>query len=133
MFLFHVFNSCFKLWFNSCFHLGFQYSLQQVYQKKGQGFDQEFLSRILRLILHTYFYQEFLSRIFIKNFTSLFYVLFYTLIFIKNFTAIFYILILRHVYEYEVSVKISVLDPDPNSIYLLLINRDFDQWMIFVI
>ena len=40
-----------------------QYSLQQVYQKKGQGFDQEFLSRILHLILrhilHTYFYQEF--------------------------------------------------------------------------
>ena len=93
--------------FISCFQFVFQimvqYSLQQVYQKKGQGFDQEFLSRIL----HPYF--------------------------TPYFTHLFYILILRHFYEYELSVKISVLDPDPNSICLLLINHGFDQWMIFVI
>ena len=88
---YYVFISCFQF----VFPLRVQYNLQQVYQKKGQGFDQEFLSRIL----HSYF---------TPYFTSLF-------------------------YEYEVSVKISVLDPDPNSIYLLLINHGFDQWMIFVI
>ena len=120
MFLFHVFNSCFKLWFNSCFHLGFQYSLQQVYQKKGQGFDQEFLSRILHPYFTYLFYHEF-------------YILILRHILHTYFYQEFYILILRHFYEYEVSVKISVLDPDPNSICLLLINRDFDQWMIFVI
>ena len=56
---YYVFISCFQF----VFPLRVQYNLQQVYQKKGQGFDQEFLSRILHLILrhilHTYFYQEF--------------------------------------------------------------------------
>ena len=62
--LFHVFNSC--------FHLGFQYSLQQVYQKNGQGFDQEFLSRILHPYFTPYFTHLFLSRILHPYFTPYF-------------------------------------------------------------
>ena len=124
MFLFHVFNSCFKLWFNSCFHLGFNIVYNKFIKRRVKDLIKNFYQEFYILILHTYFYQEFyiliLHTYFIMNFTSLFY-------------AIFYILILHHFYEYEVSVKITVLDPDPNSIYLLLINRDFDQWMIFVI
>ena len=66
---YYVFISCFQF----VFPLRVQYNLQQVYQKKGQGFDQEFLSRIL----HTYFYQEFYSLFYILILHTYFYQEFY--------------------------------------------------------
>ena len=64
---YYVFISYFQFMFQIMvqfvFPLRVQYSLQQVYQKKGQGFDQEFLSRIFIKNFTPYFTHLFLSRI----------------------------------------------------------------------